>query len=183
MVIPENCIYFNHTKTNPMAGTNIPAQETFLEEPKKIPDMLNVLTILTFVGSGIGIVSSIWSFFRAQDSYDKMVEAQSKVDTLPDFAKKFVGPEMVEMTHKALENRVPILILSLISFALCIYGALQMRQFKKAGFTIYLVGELLPIVATAIFIGIGFFGGFSIIGYLIYAIFIILYATQLKYLK
>jgi len=166
-----------------MSGTNIPAQETFLEEPKKIPDMLNVLTILTFIGSGIGVISSIWSCVKAQDSYDKMVDAQSKLDSMPDFAKKMMGPEMVEMTRKALENRIPILILSLLSYALCIYGAIQMRQLKKAGFTIYLVGELLPIVAGAIFIGIGTFGGFAIVGYLIYAVFIILYATQLKYLK
>jgi hypothetical protein len=166
-----------------MAGTNISAQETFLEEPKKIPDMLNVLTILTFVGSGLFSLTSIWGFFKAQDSYDKMVEAQSKVDTLPDFAKKFVSPEMVEMTRKALENRVPILILSLISYALCTYGALQMRQFKKTGFTIYLVGELLPIVAGAIFIGMAYGGFTAIFGYAIYAVFIILYATQLKYLK
>jgi hypothetical protein len=166
-----------------MAGTNITTQETFLEEPKKIPDMLNVLTILTFVGSGIGFCSSIWGFFKAQDSYDKMVEAQSKLDSMPDFAKKFMGPEMLEMTRKALENRTPILILALLSYALCVYGAIQMRQLKKAGFTIYLVGELLPIVAGAIFIGTGLFGGFAIVGYLIYAVFIILYATQLKYMK
>jgi hypothetical protein len=183
LVIPENCIYFNHTKTNNMSGTNIPAQDTFLEEPKKLPDMLNVLTILTFVGSGIGILSSIWSCIRAQDSYDKMVEAQSKLDSMPDFAKKFMGPEMVEMTRRALENRIPILILSLLSMGLCIYGAIQMRQFKKTGFTVYLIGELLPAVAGAIFIGVSTFGGFALIGYLIYAVFIILYATQLKYLK
>ncbi len=167
-----------------MTGTNQPTtQETLLEEPKKIPDMLNVLTILTFVGSGIGFCSSIWGFFKAQDSYDKMVEAQSKLDSMPDFAKKMMGPEMLEMTRKALDNRTPILILALLSYALCVYGAIQMRQLKKPGFTIYLVGELLPIVAGAIFIGVGLFGGFAIVGYLIYAVFIILYATQLKYLK
>ena len=166
-----------------MSGTNIPAQETFLEEPKKIPDMLNVLTILTFVGSGIGFISSIWSFLKAKESLDKMIEAQSHLDSMPDFAKKFMGPEMLAMTQKSYDNRYAILILSLISYALCVYGAIQMRQFKKAGFTIYLVGELLPIVAGAIFIGVGLFGGFAIVGYLIYAIFITLYATQLKYLK
>jgi hypothetical protein len=166
-----------------MAGTNISTQETLLEEPKKIPDMLNVLTILTFVGSGIGFCSSIWGFFKAQDSYDKMVQAQSNLDSMPDFAKKLMGPEMLEMTRKALDNRTPILILALLSYALCVYGAIQMRQLKKTGFTLYLVGELLPIVSGAIFIGVGTFGGFAIVGYLIYAVFIILYATQLKYMK
>jgi hypothetical protein len=166
-----------------MAGTNIPAQDTFLEEPKKLPDMLNVLTILTFIGSGLFTISSIWSCLKAQDSYDKIVAAQANLDSMPDFAKKMMGPEMMEMARKSLENRVPILILALLSYALCIYGAIQMRQLKKTGFTIYVVGEVLPIVAVAIFIGSGIFGVFAIIGYVIYAIFIILYASQLKYLK
>jgi hypothetical protein len=166
-----------------MSGTNIPAQETFLEEPKKLPDMLNVLTILTFVGCGVFGLFSVFGFFKAKDSLDQMIQNQSKIDSMPEIAKKFMGPEMVEMLQKSYDNRTPILILSLLSYALCIYGAIQMRQLKKAGFTIYLLGELLPIVASAIFIGIGLFGAGAIAAYVIYAAFIILYTTQLKYMK
>ena len=102
---------------------------------------------------------------------------------MPDFAKKLMGPEMVEAARKTAENRVPVLLLGLLGCILCIYGAMQMRQFKKSGFTIYIVGELLPAVGAIIFVGFVSLGGFGIIGYLFYAIFIILYATQLKYLK
>ena len=32
-----------------------------IQQPKKLPDMLNVLTILTFIGCAIGIISAIYA--------------------------------------------------------------------------------------------------------------------------
>ena len=75
-----------------------------------------------------------------------------------------------------------ILVFSLVGIALCFYGAMQMRNLKKQGFIFYLIGELLPILAFAIFIGFGsIFGGVAaIFGFLFAAVFIVLYATQRK---
>ncbi len=167
-----------------MADLNQPSiKENLLEEPRKLPDTLNVLTILTFIGCGIFAPLSIWSFLKSKESYDKMQEAQSHLDSMPEFAKRFTGPEMLEMARKSYENRVPILLLSLVGFVLCTVGAVQMRNWKKSGFSIWLVGELLPLVVGLIFVGSGMFSVFAIIGYIIYATFITLYASQLKYLK
>jgi hypothetical protein len=167
-----------------MADLNTPSQPgSILEEPKKIPEMLNVLTILTFVGCGLGFISSCWGFFRAKASYDSMVELQGKMDQVPDALKKMMGSDPVEMARKAYESRLPILLLALVGYALCTYGAVQMRQLKKTGFTFYVIGELLPVVTALIFLGAGAAGGFAIVGYLIYVVFIILYATQTKYLR
>lgn len=153
------------------------------EKEKKLPEMLNVLTILTFVGCGIAFISSIWAYYSAAKSYDDIQRLQSKMEDAPAIAKSFMGPNMVEMARKSLENRLPILLLGLVAAALCLYGAIQMRQKKKAGFTAYVIGELLPLVATFIFIGFGAFGGISIgFAILFPLVFVILYATQLKHL-
>ena len=87
-----------------------------------------------------------------------------------------------EMAKKQYENRVMILVLGLVGVALCFYGALQMRNLKKQGFLIYVVGELMPIISFAIFVGFGnLLAGIGMIfTLLIAAVFIILYATQLK---
>ena len=54
-----------------MTDLNKPATpENWLEEPKKRPDTLNVISILTFVGSGIAILGQIYSFFKAQSTYE-----------------------------------------------------------------------------------------------------------------
>jgi hypothetical protein len=154
------------------------------EEPKKRSDMLNVLTILTFIGSGWFGLSSFYSFFTSQSSYEKLVAMQSKLDDAPAIVKKFMGPEMLEMARKSMENRIPILLLTLVSCGLCLYGAIQMRGLKKTGFSIYVIGEILPIVTAFMFVGLASFGGFGVLfAFLIPIVFIILYATQLKNLK
>jgi hypothetical protein len=167
-----------------MAGVNQPSeQKAWLEEPRKLPDMLNVLTILTFIGCGLGALFSIYGYLNARSGYERLVEAQGQLDNAPAFLRSFMGPEAVEMARKSYENRLPILILSLVSYALCTYGALQMREFKKSGFGIYTIGELLPLAFGLIFFGTRSFMGFGLISIIFTALFIILYATQLKYLR
>lgn len=156
--------------------------ENWLQEPKKRPETLNVISILTFVGSGIAILGQIYSFFKAQSTYDQIVQNQDKLDQAPDFVKKLMGSDPVGTARKTLETRTPMLILIIVASVLCIYGALQMRQLKKIGFPIYVIGELLPIVAYYIFIGpMGIFT--LIFSLLINGAFIIMYATQLKHLS
>jgi hypothetical protein len=165
-----------------MADLNRPAESgSFLEEPRKIPEMINVLTILTFIGSGLGIIGSFWSFAQARASYERL--SSVNLDQLPGFVKRLTGGDPLEAARKALENRYPLLVVALIGCGLCIYGAIQMRQLKKNGFTLYTIGELLPVVSSIIFLGDGATGFGAIIGYCIYILFIVLYATQLKYLR
>ena len=165
-----------------MADLNQPAREEhILEEPRKLPDMINVLTILTFIGSGLGLISAFWSFARARASYEALSSAN--LDQLPDWVKRMSGGDPLDAARRALDNRVPILILALVGCGLCIYGAMEMRKLKKTGFTIYLIGEILPIIASVIFFGNAAMGIAAILGYCFYIIFIVLYATQLKHLK
>jgi hypothetical protein len=153
-------------------------------EPKKLPSSINVLTILTFIGSGIGIISGIYSFATAKTNYEKLEKMQGspELENAPDFVKKMSGPEMLEMSRKALENRIPIFIIAMITAGLCIYGALQMRKLQKQGYFIYLIGEILPIITTFIFLGASAFSPFFLFGLIFPVLFIILYGAQLKHM-
>jgi hypothetical protein len=167
-----------------MTDLNQPANTAnWLEEPKKLPSLLNVLTILTFIGSGLGFIFSIVGYFNAASNYDKVVQAQDKMDQLPTFFKNMMGPDPVGAARLALDNKLPILLISLVSCSLCLYGAIQMRKLKKTGFSIYVIGDVVSF-ATAIFMGLGMLTGFSgLFGIAIAIIFVILYATQLKYMS
>jgi len=152
-------------------------------EKKKLPETLNVVSIISLVGCGLGAIFSILGFVGAQSNYDKLLEIQGN-ENASDFVKKFAGPNAVEMARKSLENRLPILLLSLVACAICLYGVLQMRALKKVGFSIYLIGELLPIPVTFIFLGMAALSGFTLGALLIIPIvFISLYASQVKHLK
>ena len=101
-----------------MADLNQPANtENWLEEPKKLPAMLNVLTILTFIGNGLGFIGAFYSYFSAASSYDKIVQAQDQLDQLPGFVKNMMGPDQRRFTRRTLDNRLPILLPSLLSAA------------------------------------------------------------------
>ena len=150
----------------------------------KLPSSLNVLTILTIIGSVLGLISSCYSFFTSKQSYEKMKELMDsgKLDEAPKWAKGMMTPEMLEMTKKVYENKVPILVLSLVALALCLYGALEMRKLKKQGYMYWLIGEILPFATTVIFMGVAAFSGFGLLMALIPIVFIILYTVNRKYL-
>ena len=156
-------------------------------EMRTLPTGLKVLTILTFIGSGIQILAGAWSFISAKSTFEKKDEVLAAMNNpdMPGFAKKMMGDpdQYVLMITKSFENRIPILIVTLVAAALCIYGAMQMRQLKKQGFLIYVVGEILPIITTALFIGTFVFSGMSMmIGLAIVLLFIIMYAVNRKHL-
>ena len=151
-------------------------------EHPSLPSGLNVLTILTFVGCAIAFISSVWSYINADKSYKQLVDSQDKLAEAPAWAKSMMGPEMVAIAKKSMENKLPILLLGIVATALCLYGAIEMRKLKKQGFILWLVGEVLPIITGVLFIGTGIFGGFGLIGLLFPIVFIVLYLVQRKYL-
>ena len=157
-------------------------------QKKPLPSGLNVLTILTFIGCGLGLLSSGWSFINAKNAFDTRDQVMEKMNSgqMPGWVKGIM-PDMThfeEMVTKTYENRVPILLLGLVSLGLCFVGAMQMRKRKKEGFLLYTIGELLPIATAAIFIGTFMLTGFAMyIGYAIALIFILLYANQRKNLS
>ena len=153
------------------------------EQANQLPTTLNVLTWLTLIWNGLGFLSAFWTFFRAQTTYDTTVQKIDQLDSAPEWAKRLVGPHPVETARAMLDNRLPVMIISLLGCFLCFYGALQMRKLKKMGFSLYILGDIVPF-AIGIFVGFDVFGSFFYIFFLIIIIvFVILYAVQLKYLK
>ena len=171
-----------------MTQETTPDVLNFNENSKpKLPSGLNVLTILTFIGCALQLLGSLYSFLTAKKSYDgldKLTE-QMNSENMPGWVKSMMGdPErMVKMITKAYENRIPIVLLSLVAMALCFYGALQMRKLKKQGFALYVVGELLPFLTQVLFIGAFALSGFGMYFFMgIAALFILLYVAQRNHL-
>ncbi len=155
------------------------------DQPKQgLPGMLNVLTILTFIGCGISYIGLIWGFFQSSN-YEKQVaemeEMQDKVGDSELGSKMMQGS--LELLEKNYENRYIILLSGLVFTTFCLLGALQMRKLKKSGYLLYVIGELAPLIITAVILGFSLMGGMAILFSGIVAIvFVILYSTQRKYL-
>lgn len=156
------------------------------KDMKKLPQGLNVLTILTYIGCALGAISAIWNYISAGTAYKMYETLNGSMDSLKteNSAVNSMLAGATELVKKAYDNRLYILLAGLIGIGLCFYGAMQMRNLKKQGYLIYVVGELLPILSYAIFIGFGgLFGGIGmLLTTLIPVLFIILYTMQRKHL-
>ncbi|MEQ1553398.1 MAG: hypothetical protein ABL929_04415 [Ferruginibacter sp.] len=168
---------FNNNDT--LANLNI--------EDNKLPQGLNILTILSIISSSITILSTFWTFVKAKDSYltkDKTIEKMNSAE-MPGFIKSIM-PDTThfdQMITKSYENRIPLLILGLTATVLCLVGALQMRKRKKQGYLLYVIGSLLPFLTSLLFIGtFALNGGGFWFGVGLTALFIALYSMQKKHL-
>jgi hypothetical protein len=143
---------------------------------KKIPDMINVLTILTFIWSAYEFLSGIAGYFMA--CKQTMPDGGENLSKTP-FGGLFSS--LQETLVRSCEMKVPLLIVHLLTPVICVIGAIMMRKLKKSGFFLYLLGELVgPAVAVALLGG----GIIMIVGHFFFPlVFVILYATQVKHMK
>ena len=144
--------------------------------------MLNTLTILTFIGCGLGYIMSVWGYI--QSTPEKLAQAQEQRAKMEDgsFGAKMLDSS-IQMGQINLDNKNLLLIVNLVCITLCLVGALQMRKLKKQGYYLYVAGELAPVVLMAGLVG-SRLTGFSMIFSAAFALlFVILYATQLKYME
>ncbi len=147
-----------------------------------LPSGINILTILTLIACAIQGVMSVFGFVNAQKNLDQMVESRAKFGEGPGFIRSFFSEDRMVLMQKMVENKIPILILSLVAVALCAYGAMQMRKLKKQGYLLWLIGELLPVATTIIFAGIAAYQSLGVIFLIFPILFIILYTAHRKYL-
>jgi hypothetical protein len=162
-------------------------EENFLNqmEEEKLPSTLNVLTILTFIGSAFGLLSGIWGFIGADKqvaNLQLMMNDSEKMSKMPEFMKGMFSQEMLEQAKLQAANKIPLLIIGVLSAILCIIGALQMRKQKMQGYYMWFIGEILPFIGIVLFVSIKMLKGFALIGVLFTLVFMILYTVQRKHL-
>jgi hypothetical protein len=158
--------------------------DLFGDRPKAIPGMLNVLTILTFIGCAFAYIGTIYSFITSSDYEKQIADLRDRADNAGDngLASKMLQ-DSIQMIEKSHEYRYVLVASGLIFATLCLVGALRMRKLKKSGFLLYTIGELAPLVLTAALIGFTFFSGIVMaLSGLFAIVFVILYATQTKYM-
>lgn len=153
---------------------------SFEQEIENKTGTLKVLTILTFIGSAWDLYQNLKQLFGGKEAIEKLQDAQDKIHEAPAFVQKLAGPEVLEFATKAYENKIPLGVIGLIATGLCIFGAIEMRKQKLQGYYIWLMGEVLPIVAMLIFTGALIFKTIMVWFLVFPLIFILLYTLQRK---
>ena len=133
------------------------------EAKDKRPNMLTILCILTFIGSGLNAFSNlmVFIFFDASMSF-----AAELVKTF-----KLPGMELF------LEAKPIYFAVTALINALAVAGAIRMWQLHKHGFHIYTVAQILVILVPMYFFRLPGPDFFSI---LLSGVFVLLYGSNLK---
>lgn len=136
------------------------------ETAPKRPTLLTVICILTFIGSGMNLFSSL----VIAGFYETFVQMAQ------EFAVKFNIPGM-----DILSEASPLFFLvSAILYAGSLAGAILMMNLRKAGFHIYTICQILLIIAPMYFLHQRSPG---LADLMFSGIFILLYGIHLKIMK
>lgn len=176
------------------------------EVPKR-PSFLTVLCILTFIGSGWAILSSVWSYRTAgvtskefttvinvQKDSTVMIQKDStvKVDTVAvnDSVNMQGRREVLPLEQKMKASFSKMLtkdniemsaIGNFLAALLTLAGALMMWNLRRWGFYLYILGVLVGIAIPFYIYGDNFLAvGLSSFGNFFGLIFIALYALNIK---
>jgi hypothetical protein len=127
------------------------------------PTLLTVLCILTFIGSGMNLFSSL----IIAGFYELFMEI------VQEFGQKFNFPG----TELLLEMKPAFFLVNAIFYAGSLVGAIFMMQLKKTGFHIYTIAQVLLLLAPMYFLNLSAPGLPEL---LFTGIFVLLYGMHLK---
>ncbi len=168
-------------------------EETINTGPAR-PQFITILCILTFIGSGWGIVDAITDYFGADMAGDavemveeELEEAMDEMDDNEDMTesqKKFVENIFGDITSSITpENIRKSSLVNIISCLLTLFGAILMWQLKRVGYFAYIAGILVLVIGMAmVFQGLVGLAAAGMTGFL-GVVFIVLYGVNLRHMK
>jgi hypothetical protein len=153
-------------------------EENTVIEKKKLPAFLKILCILSFVGIGVYLVTYIFGYIYVKT----LIEDSRSLNEA--FGEGSDVSNILKDSEPLMKNGILYYILSMIGCIICLVGVILMWKLKKAGFYIYIVGEIAPLILP--FILLGGFGALSVFALVLGIIpvaFIAMYAINLKHLE
>lgn len=137
---------------------------------KKRPDLLTVLCILTFIGSGFSNIVNSLAFLTIDSWAGALEEGAFEV---------FEGQLEMEVIELLINVNPTFYLLQAVFFAMAVYGAFMMWNLKKAGFHIYTVAQILLLIIGKVYIPSL---PFPLIPLLLSSTFVLLYARNLRFM-
>jgi len=105
----------------------------------KRPQFLTVICILTFVGSGLGILGGVWGVVPSSNKL--LIESMHNMREIQEVTTPFSEAEYLEWYFYSS-------VAGLLGSLLCLAGALYMWRMKRIGFYFYLPGYIIPFTVS-----------------------------------
>ncbi len=135
------------------------------------PDFLKILCILSFIGSGLSLVSNLLMFMTID------IVREYYQNGMFDFLEENMDLNVLDVL---VSINSTYFILQALVFALAIYGTYTMWNLKKLGFHIYVIAQIILLILPQVFLPGLPFPTFELI---ISTIFVLLYAKNLQFMS
>ena len=130
---------------------------------KRRPELLTILCILSFVGSGLAVFSNLFIYM----SFDEVITIIEDYELgLPEFEMIMSGGKRFFITGFFL-------------YSISLLGAIQMWKLRKIGFHLYTVAQIFILLLPVVFIEAY---QFSVISLLLTIAFVLAYFSNLKFM-
>ena len=156
-------------------------------EPR--PTFLTVLCILTFIGSGWGIIGGGVQYFTAEKQVQEISRAREEAKKEFKDHESSPGAKMAERMIKMSAAVTPAMLkkgalVNIFAAIACIMGAVLMWKQKRNGFFLYLGGILSGVIAPFMLFGMNniLAVGSSVLQGFVGVAFLIMYAVNLKHM-
>lgn len=158
---------------------------------EKRPTLLLVLCILTFINTGLTILTSLVQLVAGPSSEEQMlaekVQLTKSANELKDAGMDaFAGliEQMMAMTADIQANFYIAMTVAFVAPLLGLFGALQMFQGKKLGFHFYIIYNLISVGGIYLYVSPENIPSISIIfGLLLSGLYIFLYSRNLPWMN
>ena len=152
-------------------------------KPKTRTTFLTVICVLTFISCGWGLIQSLWSLCTLESQKEKTQKQIEQIEQMGDGSFANFSLQGAEYGMQLLEN-IPAQILLIAFLGIELLGTIWMWQLRKKGFYLYVLSNILLLLFPLIFAGLTSFTTIILaIGGVFTALFIVLYALNLKHMS
>jgi hypothetical protein len=154
-------------------------------DKRKTPRFLTLLCILSIASGIFAIKSSISNLFF-NDEFDEEtaynMQYEISGDT-PDFIQ-YTMDSLIDFWLMQTENSIMLNTSTLLLALISIVGVIWMYQLKSKGFALYAIANLLGVIIPFLYYLDNTVGQLFIAGqFFVTALFILMYASQLKHMR
>jgi hypothetical protein len=154
-------------------------------DSRKAPRFLTILCLLSLVGGIMSIKSAVTSLFYSDGINEDEIAFNLNMEgneQMPSYIQKTMD-SVVDFWLMKQEYSVPLQSSTILLSLLSLFGVFLMYRLNSKGFIYYAIANLLLIIIPFFYFFNNFIGQLFIAAqFFISALFILLYATQLKYM-
>ncbi|MDQ2177681.1 hypothetical protein [Marinifilum sp. D714] len=160
------------------------------KKPTKSNNRIIFFVLISFIGSGgLGLINSLYTYFTFESTYPQKVEQATKgLEQLEEagvesgFFYSMTENSLIQL--EALSKNLEMITGANCLFAiLSLLGVFMMFKLKKNGFYLYTFANVFWLLVPLALIDFNAMMGMTMIGAIITALFVIMYAVNLKHMK